>query len=165
MKMLWIALLLCAGAVMVLAFTLPGDALHDPYRASLAGGGPVDGSGQHAASSLLAVHNVTGTGNKTALFSKYVSDGTRYIIVSLYSGDAADPISVTVLTPDKTLGPFYDESDGVIDGRIDLKISNPDHLTPGLWKFLVHSNKNISYGSLENLSWIRTGPDDRKADE
>lgn len=98
-------------------------------------------------------------GNETAIFSKYVGADTRYIVVSLYSGDISDPISVTIITPDSTLGPFYDGSDGVIDGRIDLKISNPDGMAPGLWKFLVHSNKNISYGSLENLSWIRTGTD------
>ncbi|MGB7788493.1 hypothetical protein [Methanoregula sp.] len=170
MKLLWIAVLLCAGAVLVLAVALPGGAFHDQNNTSMAGDSSLNGSREINLNNLLPPQiqerggnstNLFGTvsGNKTALFSKYVSADTRYIIVSLYSGDISDPISVTIITPDSTLGPFYDGSDGVIDGRIDLKISNPDGMTPGVWKFLVHSNKNISYGSLENLSWIRTGTD------
>ena len=165
MRVLWIAMLLCAGAILVLALALPGNMPHDPYSPSLAGEKLLNGSGQKAVTGLLTGHTGTMTGNKTALFSKNVADGTRYIVVSLYSGDITDPISVTVITPDRTLGPYYDDSDGIVDGRIDLKIGNPENVTPGLWKFLIHSNKNISYGSLENLSWIRTGSDNHNADE
>jgi hypothetical protein len=174
MKILWIALLLCAGLVIVLALILPGGSHAELHPAALAGDNPLSHSPdtmvehlfspQNASNGMNAtVHSVEG--NQTALFSKYVSADTRYIVVSLYSGDTADPISVTIITPDKTLGPFYDDSDGIIDGRIDLKISNPDGITPGLWKFLVRSNKKILYGSLENLSWIRTGTTDQKTDE
>ncbi|MDD4136642.1 MAG: hypothetical protein PHT99_01945 [Methanoregula sp.] len=165
MKVLWIAVLICAGAVLVLALTQPGGISPGRYCATVVSDNPLNGSRDNLVDNLLPLHTGRGSGNTTALFSKYVASGNRYIVVSLYSGDTADPISVTVITPDKTLGPFYDESDGIIDGRIDLKISSPDNLTTGLWKFLVHSNKNISYGSLENLSWIRTGNDDHKADE
>jgi hypothetical protein len=165
MKVFWIAVLLCIGALLVLALAQPEDPPGDPSAPSIAGNNPLHGFPPVADSDLISGHYQTGTGNKTALFSKYVAPGTRYIVVSLYSGDIADPISVTIITPDMTLGPFYDESDGVVNGRIDLKISNPENITPGLWKFLVHSNKNISYGSLENLSWIRTGTYNHKADE
>lgn len=175
MRLLWIAALVCAGAILVLALApsgslVPGrDAAGGPDRL------PNDSSGS-AADNLLLPHDGRGSlngtglfgekeGNKTALFSKFVTEGTRYLVISLYSGDTADPISVTVITPDKTLGPYYDDSDGVVDGRIDLKISTPGNLTTGAWKFLVHSNKKIAYGSLENLSWIRTGEEDHKADE
>ena len=175
MRLLWIAALACAVAVLVLALAPPGtlvpgrDAAGGPdHRPGDAPGGaadnlilPQDGRGSLDGTALFGGKE----GNRTALFSKFVTDGTRYIVISLYSGDTADPISVTVITPDKTLGPYYDDSDGVVDGRIDLKISTPGNLTTGPWKFLVHSNKKIAYGSLENLSWIRTGEEDHKADE
>jgi hypothetical protein len=167
MKARWIAVIFCACAVLVLALALPGEAFHTRNSTTLAGDNSLNGSTDLTTNSLLPPQYSNGSGNmnpfgpavgnKTALFSKYVSADTQYIVVSLYSGDITDPISVTIITPDSTLGPFYDGSDGVINGRIDLKISNPGGMTPGLWKFLVHSNKNISYGSLDNLSWIKTG--------
>lgn len=165
MRVLWIGMLLCAGSILVLALALPGNIPSEPYSPSLAGEKPLNGSGQIAVMGHLTGHTGTMPGNRTALFSKNVADGTRYIVVSLYSGDITDPISVTIITPDRTLGPFFDDSDGIVDGRIDLKISNPENVTPGLWKFLIHSNKNIAYGSLENLSWIRTGTGNHNADE
>jgi hypothetical protein len=157
MRILWIAVLLCAGAVFVLALAPPGAIPQDHTYAPHAVVSPLNSSVDGVVNSLMPRQDVTETEIKTAIFSKNVAPGTKYIVVSLYSGDTTDPISVTIITPDKTLGPYYDTSDGVADGRIDLKISNPESMTPGLWKFLVHSRKTISYGSLNNLSWIRTG--------
>jgi hypothetical protein len=158
MNVLWIVVLLCAGAVLAMSIAFPGHVqAPDRYCATAIMDNPLDTSMEHGMSGLLPEPDRAGHPEHTALFSKYVSADTPYIIVSLYSGDPADPLSLTVITPDKTLGPFTDGSDGRIDGRIELKINNPGDMTPGLWKFQVHSNKNISSGSLENLSWIKTG--------
>jgi len=91
----------------------------------------------------LFFQNTTTAGN-TAFFSKYVSEEIPFIVVDLYSGDPGDLLALTILTPDRTLGPFNDTSDGRMDGRIFLKISRDDGMTPGLWKFEVHSRKNIT---------------------
>jgi hypothetical protein len=165
MRALWIAVLICAGAVLVVALALHSNAPQDLMNTPRAWNDTLNASQEHGEGIILPRQVVTDNGIRTAIFSKYVAPGTAYIVVSLYSGDISDPISVTIITPDKTLGPFYDASDGSVDGRIDLKISNPDSMTPGLWKFLVHSRKNIAYGSLENLSWIRAGTADHKTDE
>lgn len=166
MKGLWIAVLVGAGILLVLAPALMGDRVPDLSIMSYTGVNPLRDTGQHAIASLHPDRNGTTAGTaRTAIFSKNVTPGTRYIVVSLYSGDTADPISMTIITPERTLGPYYDDSDGVVDGRIDLKISSTENLTPGIWKFLLHSNKNISHASLENLSWIRAGPGDHNADE
>jgi hypothetical protein len=158
MKAQWIAVLLCAGAVLVLAVAFTDHMkAPDGYCATAIMDNPLDKSMESGMTGILPAPDRTGHQEHTALFSKYVSAGTPYIIVSLYSGEPADPLLLSVITPDKTLGPFTDGSDGRIDGRIDLKINNPGDMTPGLWKFQVHSYKNISYGSLENLSWIKTG--------
>lgn len=165
MRVLWIAVLVCAFAVLVLVIGPAGDGPQDRVNTTRAWNNTLNGSQERMGDNLFSRHDVPGDEIKTAIFSKQVAPGTAYLVVSLYSGDTTDPISVTIITPDKTLGPYYDTTDGSVDGRIDLKISNPDSMTPGLWKFLVHSRKNIAYGSLENLSWIRTGTDDHKADE
>ncbi len=78
------------------------------------------------------------------MYSKNISATTPYIIVDLFSGDSGDPVTVTVITPDKTLGPFTDLSDGREDGRIYMKISRAGGLTPGVWKFRVQSSKDIA---------------------
>ena len=158
MRVLWIAVLLCASAVLAMGVVFP-DHLQAPesYGAPAILADPLDTSIENGVPGLLPEPDRPRLPEHTALFSKYVSAKTPYLIVSLYSGDPADPLSLTVITPDKTLGPFYDGSDGRIDGRIDLKINNPEGMMPGLWKFQVQSSKNISSGSLENLSWIRTG--------
>ncbi len=158
MKVLWIGLLLCAGFILALAFVVPGD-IHVTDRTAIA---PVMGSlpGERQVNmtgTAFPAGNVAGLEGKTAIFSKYVAASTPFIVVSLYSGDPSDSLSVTIITPDKTLGPYSDASDGKTDGRIDLKITGPETMTPGYWKFLVHSRKDITYGSLENLSWIRAG--------
>ncbi|MFA4860505.1 hypothetical protein [Methanoregula sp.] len=165
MKVLWIALLLCTCVILGVAFGVFGG-IHITDRYPVA---PVVGNlPEYHPVNLTAAFPVgdgTGPEEKNALFSKYVALGTPFIIVSLYSGDPADPLSVTIITPDKSLGPFYDASDGMIDGRIDLKITDPETLIPGLWKFQVHSRKEISYGNLENLSWIRANTLNHKTDE
>jgi hypothetical protein len=156
MKLLWTALLISAAAVLALVLVLPGDTrLADRSSGAPVSGSPFSGHPGNVTDVMLTEVNGTGHEVKTALFSKYVAADTPYIIVSLYSGDAADPLSVTIITPDETLGPFYDDSDGSRDGRIDLKISNPNAMKPGYWKFLVQSRKDITCGNLENLSWIR----------
>jgi len=166
MKVLWVALLLCTGVILGLAFVVPGDIhITDRYLIAPSVGNLPEYRQVNMTSAAFPVWNGTGPGEKTALFSKYVASGTPFIIISLYSGDPSDPLSVTIITPDKTLGPFYDASDGMIDGRIDLKITDPATLIPGLWKFQVRSRKEIAYGNLENLSWIRASAQNHKTDE
>jgi len=158
MKILWSVLLLCVCAVLVLAVAFPDHMPAPPaYCATAIRDNPLDSSMNHGMAGVIGEPENAGHQVHTALFSKYVAADVPYIIVSLYSGDLSDPLSLSVITPDKTLGPFSDGSDGIIDGRIDLKINNPGVMMPGIWKFQVHSYKNISSGSLENLSWIRTG--------
>ncbi len=80
----------------------------------------------------------------TAMYSKNISADTPFIIVDLYSGDPNDPVTLSIIAPDRTLGPFTDISDGRKDGRIYLKISRSTGLTPGVWKFRVQSEKDIA---------------------
>jgi len=131
-----LVLVLVAGIVILLIMvsSLPGNPAGNANQTP----GP-DGSGDP----VYVRHDATKQG-VTALYSKVVSDKTPSIIVDLYSGDSGDPLSLTVITPDKTLGPFNDLSDGIADGRIYQKISRNGGLKPGIWKFRVQSSKDIA---------------------
>jgi len=100
----------------------------------------------------------------TTIFTKYVSSGTPYILVDLNSGDPADPLSLSVITPDRVLGPYTDSSDGKLDGRIYLRIAQSGNLTPGPWKFIVHSNQTIEIGSAGQYPWTNASLFDHKPD-
>jgi|GEM_PF-3159084 len=102
---------------------------------------------------------------ETVLFSKYVAADSPPILVDLNSGEPGDSFSLTIITPDGTLGPFDDQSDGRVDGRIYLRIARPNGSTPGLWKFVVRSNQNILIGDIGHLPWINTSMGDHKPDD
>lgn len=67
-----------------------------------------------------------------------VPSGKTSMITDLNWGDTSDSLALTIYAPDGTLGPYYDSSDGVIDGRINLAISRTAGLAPGTWNFLVY---------------------------
>jgi hypothetical protein len=58
--------------------------------------------------------------------------------VDLYWGNPSNSLSLTAIAPDGTIGPFYDSSDGVTDGRIYLTISRTGGIAPGTWVFRVY---------------------------
>ena len=89
--------------------------------------------------SAKAIDTIT-TG-ETDTFSQYVWPLTSSLMVDANWGDSSDSLSLTINTPDRTLGPYYDSSDGVVDGRILLRISNPSGYLPmGNWKFSVYGS-------------------------
>lgn len=66
-------------------------------------------------------------------YSRYVYSGTTSIISDLNWGDTADSLSLTLVTPETTLGPYYDGADGQVNGRIFLRVSKPSGLPSGTW--------------------------------
>jgi hypothetical protein len=70
---------------------------------------------------------------ETHTYTRYVNPGTTSIISDLNWGDTADSLSLTFIAPDATLGPYYDAADGVIDGRIYLRISKTTGVASGTW--------------------------------
>ncbi len=77
------------------------------------------------------------TQGQIVIYSRAVSSGTTSLITDLYWGNPANSLSLTIVAPDATLGPFYDSADGAVDGRIALGIYSPSGLTPGTWKFYI----------------------------
>jgi hypothetical protein len=144
MRVRWIAGILVAGVLLSLVLVSPAlnlhqlrePALQDTIRYAGNAGGPV---------------NTTAPAH-SALFTKYVSGNATGIIADFYSGDPADPLTLTIITPHSVLGPFNDSSDGRRDGRIYLRITEPGGMDTGPWKFLLQSRKNISAGCIRNVT-------------
>ncbi|MFZ1898747.1 hypothetical protein [Methanoregula sp.] len=103
-------------------------------------------------------------GGHTAIFRTDISENISYILVDLNSGDPTDSLSLSVIAPDQVFGPYTDISNGTHEGRIYLKIAGRNNLTPGLWEFIVHSNKTIEIGSAGQYPWNNTGLFDHKPD-
>lgn len=89
---------------------------------------------------------------ETDTYSKYVLPLTSSLTTDLNWGDTSDSLSLTIIAPDQTLGPYYDSSDGYTDGRIVLQVTNPGgYLTMGTWKFGVHG---VSVNGVEDYTFV-----------
>ena len=75
---------------------------------------------------------------ETDWYSVVVPSGTASITADLNWGYVPDSLTLTILAPDATLGPFYDISDGTTNGRITLMVTQTGGITPGTWRFKVY---------------------------
>lgn len=68
----------------------------------------------------------------------YVSGSPAAFNFDLKWNSPDNPLRVVVYTPDgKVLGPYYDDSDGSTDGRINMEISSPAGVADGAWSLKV----------------------------
>jgi len=130
MKVHWIVLLIVTGAIL-LAPAVSAQIIEnkDGYTVSTVDD-PLMGVRLSGVSPMTT--SVISQG-ETHSYTRYVYAGTTSIVSDLNWGDTADSLSLTVIAPDATLGPYYDAADGLIDGRIYLRISKTTGVTPGTW--------------------------------
>jgi len=79
------------------------------------------------------------TQGETNWHSKIVSTSINTLNVDLNWGDTTDSLRLRIHTPDGyVLGPYFDDADGAVDGRINLDIYNPDGIARGTWYYEVY---------------------------
>jgi hypothetical protein len=78
------------------------------------------------------------TTGETDWYSTIVPTGKASITTDLNWGYVPNSLTLTVIAPDGTLGPYHDASDGVTDGRIRLTFSRSGGIAPGTWMFKVY---------------------------
>ena len=78
------------------------------------------------------------TQGETDWYSISVPSGKSSITADLNWGYTPDSLSLSVIAPDGTFGPYYDAADGVTDGRIFLTFSRTGGIAPGAWRFKVY---------------------------
>ena len=71
------------------------------------------------------------TQGETDWYSTTVSPGTASLTTDLNWGYVPDSLTLTILAPDATLGPYYDISDGITNGRITLMVITNRRDYPG----------------------------------
>jgi len=93
------------------------------------------------------------TQGETDWYSVYVSPGTSSLTMDLNWGYIPDSLTLTVLAPDATLGPYYDSSDGTMNGRITLQVTQAGGLTSGTWKFKVYGEQVLGTQSYNFVTY------------
>jgi hypothetical protein len=84
------------------------------------------------------------TQGETNWHSKIVSTNINTLNVDLNWGDTTDSLRLRIYTPDGyVLGPYFDNADGPIDGRINLDIYNPDGIAKGTWRYEVYGHSVV----------------------
>ena len=84
------------------------------------------------------------TQGETNWHSKIVSTNINTLNVDLNWGDKTDSLRLRIYTPDGyVLGPYFDNADGHIDGRINLDIYNPDGIAKGTWRYEVYGHSVV----------------------
>lgn len=130
MKVHWIALLIVIGAALT-ASTVSAQVIemNNGYIVSTAD----DITNDTRLPTQIPLLSSIITQGETHTYSRYVSSGTASMIADLNWGDISDSLSLTLIAPDATLGPYYDGADGQVDGRVFLRISKSPSLTAGTW--------------------------------
>jgi hypothetical protein len=68
-----------------------------------------------------------------------VSTYSTSLHIDLNWGNPSNSLRLKIYTPDGyTLGPYYDNADGSIDGRINIYVNNPNGIAQGTWYYEVY---------------------------
>ena len=81
------------------------------------------------------------TQGETDWFSVNVDGDYTRLTAILDWGDSSDSLRLKVYSPDYNIfGPFYDNYDGSINGRMGVNIDNDDGIAEGDWYFEVYGD-------------------------
>jgi hypothetical protein len=99
---------------------------------------PVDLSADVSADQTDDTYNNEISAGQTNWHSASVGNAVKSVNVDLKWRNPDGKLRLVVYTPDgKVLGPYYDDSDGKTDGRINLNIANPSGVASGEWHLKV----------------------------
>jgi hypothetical protein len=92
----------------------------------------------NATAAKTAVYNNEISGGQTNWHKVDISDAVESFNVDLKWQNINDSLRLLLYSPDgKILGPYYDDSDGKTDGRINLNIAHPSGVASGEWQLKV----------------------------
>ncbi|MDW7728248.1 MAG: peptidase domain-containing protein [Candidatus Methanoperedens sp.] len=124
--------------VLFFSATMAGAAVNeDKIKTAKTGGYTVaNGTGEEVG--ILYV-NAEITQGQTNWHTKDVSTFITSLNVNLNWGTPGNSLRLTIYSPDGyVFGPYFDNADGVINGRINLNINNPNGIARGTWYYEVY---------------------------
>ncbi|MDK2938958.1 MAG: hypothetical protein PWQ51_1122 [Methanolobus sp.] len=108
----------------------------NPYKVTFLKPSDYDTQNDDIAAKLVYA---TITQGETDWHSQYISYYSTTLDVTLNWGDPSDSLKLTIYTPDSdTLGPYYDGDDGLIDGKIGVRIRDSNGIETGTWYYRVY---------------------------
>jgi len=135
MKVHWLALLIIVGLALAVP-TVSAKIVEEKNGYVVT---TVDNASRLAEISSLSSYTLTQ--GQTRWHTSIVPSGATTFISDLNWGMPSNSLSLTIYTPDLSiLGPYYDAADGVVDGRIYLKISRSTGLASGTWSSKVYGS-------------------------
>ncbi len=79
------------------------------------------------------------TQGQTNWHTKDVTTFITTLNVDLNWGNPSNSLRLRIYSPDGyVFGPYFDNADGIIDGRINLDIRNPNGIAKGTWRYEVY---------------------------
>lgn len=79
------------------------------------------------------------TQGQTNWHTKNVTTFITTLNVDLNWGNPSNSLRLRIYSPDGyVFGPYFDNADGVIDGRINLDIRNPNGIAKSTWRYEVY---------------------------
>jgi|SRR5208337_747318 len=98
---------------------------------------PVNSTGFNQINPLTVSGSVTQ--GQTTWQTKSVLSYITSMNVNLYWGVPANSLQLKIYSPDGSIyGPFYDNFDGAIDGRINLNVLNSAGIPKGTWIYEIY---------------------------
>jgi hypothetical protein len=74
-------------------------------------------------------------------FHRRMPENLSRFTYDLLWGNKEDSLKLTIFAPDGIMGPYYDDSDGQVNGRIFLQISRPEGIKAGDWYAVVEGEQ------------------------
>jgi hypothetical protein len=79
-------------------------------------------------------------GEKRSFHRQMPANLTRFTY-DLFWQDPTSSLKLTIFAPDGMMGPYYDDSDGIVNGRIYVQVSREDGIAPGDWYAVVEGER------------------------
>ncbi len=74
-------------------------------------------------------------------FYKQMPGQTDNFTIDLNWMNTDSRLKLTIFPPNGIMGPYYDESDGLVNGRIFIRISRPEGVESGEWYVVIEAEK------------------------
>lgn len=128
------AILLLSSATLALAAVS-----EEKMNIAKTGGYTVEPGNSTGGGSTIDSVYATITQGKTNWHSKDVTTFITTLNVDLNWGNSGNSLRLTIYSPDGYIfGPYFDNADGAINGRINLNIYNPNGIARGTWYYEVY---------------------------
>lgn len=74
-------------------------------------------------------------------FQRQMPENLTRFTYDLFWQDPGNSLKLTIFAPDGMMGPYYDDSDGITNGRIFFQITRPECVASGNWHAVVEGER------------------------